>query len=60
MTTVLCEIADCAYYEFHAEEGQAYQQQCGNDEIEIGHDGSMARCYSYEKETETESEDESD
>jgi hypothetical protein len=47
-------MTDCVYHEFLRSEGKAYQNQCGNNEIEIGHYGQIAQCYSYEKETEVE------
>ena len=34
--TVLCENKKCIYHVFIEDEGLAYQNQCGKDEIEIG------------------------
>lgn len=43
---VHCERKGCKYFIHDENEGGAYQDQCGNDEIEIGAD---RRCYSYEE-----------
>ena len=51
MTKVLCSLDDCIYYIHKPEDGEAYQDQCGNDEIEIApYEGhvNVAMCYSYE------------
>ena len=47
---VHCEIKTCIYYSFIETEGEAYQQQCGNDEIEVGMDSrGIPQCFSYEQ-----------
>lgn len=50
MVKVICEMMDYASYIHKPEDGEAYQHQCGNDEIEVGHQDNFARCYTYEKE----------
>ena len=45
---VLCDKKDCVYYIFVKKEGLAYQNQCGNDEIEIGGEEESPQCFSYE------------
>ena len=52
MTKVLCEVKECIYNMEDPMEGPAYRYQCGNDEIEIGYDGDLARCYCFEKKEE--------
>ncbi len=49
MTKVLCDVKECIYHIFIKDEGQAYQNQCDNDEIEIERDGiGMGPiCYSF-------------
>ena len=50
MVKVLCDNKRCTYHIFKEDEGEVYQNQCGNDEIEIGkHPGfNMPICYSFE------------
>ena len=51
MTKVLCDMKDCVYYQYKPNEGEAYQDQCDNDEIDIGSNLSgKPQCFSYEKE----------
>jgi len=50
--TVLCEMDDCIYNIYDPKEGEAYQNQCGNDEIEIAEFSKLThipKCYTYEK-----------
>jgi len=48
---VLCEVQNCKYHILEKNEGKAYQNQCGNDEIEIGVNfEGKPECCSYEKE----------
>lgn len=50
LVTVLCKATNCVYYIFKEDEGEAYQHQCGNDEIEIDVNSSgCTECFSYEK-----------
>jgi len=52
---VLCEMKDCKFHLHDPKEGEGYQNQCGNDEIEIGEFSSSTRvpeCYTYEREGE--------
>lgn len=35
-TLILCDNTKCIHHIFIEEEGSAYQNQCGNDEIQIG------------------------
>jgi hypothetical protein len=49
MVKVICEMQECVYYIHKPEDGEAYQHQCGNDEIEIGYFlEDFARCYTFE------------
>jgi len=51
MTKVLCDMKDCVYYRYKLDEGEAYQNQCDNYEIEIDSNLSgKPECFSYEKE----------
>jgi len=46
---------DCKFHLHDPKESEAYQNQCGNDEIEIGEFSSSTRvpeCYTYEREGE--------
>ena len=36
MKKILCDNEECIWYVFLENEGSAYQDQCSNDEIEIG------------------------
>lgn len=50
---ILCECKECVYNMFKPEKGEAYQYQCGNDEIEIGwgiENEKYPMCYTYMKE----------
>jgi len=52
IVTVLCEIKDCIYHLHNPKEGEAYQDQCGNDEIEIAEFSSSTHvpaCYTYKR-----------
>jgi hypothetical protein len=54
MVKVICEMTQCIYYIHKPEDGEAYQHQCGNDEIEIGYggqsaSGDVAKCYTFEE-----------
>jgi hypothetical protein len=52
--TVLCEMDDCIYHLHDPKKGEAYQDQCGNNEIEIAEFNSathIPECYTYEKQT---------
>lgn len=49
-TLVLCENKSCIHYIFKEDEGPAYQNQCGNDEIEIGlNEENEPVCYTEEE-----------
>jgi len=50
MVKVICEMQQCVYYIHKPQDGEAYQHQCGNDEIEIGPQDTIACCYTFEKE----------
>lgn len=55
-TMVLCERTDCVYHIVVENEGPAYRNQCGNDEIEIGINpdcDDVPVCFSYEKQEDT-------
>ena len=52
MVKVICEIEKCIYYVHKPQDGEAYQHQCGNDEIEIGaYSGILDKpvCFSFEE-----------
>jgi hypothetical protein len=47
---ILCDVESCAYHILKEDVGEAYKNQCGNDEVEISKDDSgFPRCFSYEK-----------
>lgn len=50
LVKVLCQAKNCVYYVFKEDEREAYQHQCGNDEIEIDINSSgRTECFNYEK-----------
>ncbi len=47
---ILCDAKNCIYHVVKEGEGEAYQNQCGNDEVEIGESpdtNSKPLCYSF-------------
>ncbi len=47
LVTILCHVKSCVYNIFKEDEGEAYQYQCGNDEIEIDVNSSgHPECFS--------------
>lgn len=46
----ICRVRSCSYHVFDEEEGEAYQHQCCNDEIEVDmNDSGVPQCYTYQQ-----------
>ena len=48
-TLILCQVKGCSYNIFAKDKVEAYQHQCGQDQIdvEMGSDG-IPQCFSYD------------
>jgi len=52
MVEVICDMKECVYYVHKPEKGEAYQNQCENDEIEISHSElslDIPQCFTFDK-----------